>query len=342
VPRPRRKGRSTPRAEVAPSGSSGGPEPIGDCTRSGTCALGARRVVIAVVREAAAAMTPLPHDLRRHPLNDGFAWRGPAGPFAALTAEQADAFDQRGFFVVEDAFGDEELAPVLDQLDRSEARAEAYLRSLEDGRLGIAEADAITFTPNLAHRKPALRSFVQHPVLLGLCRDLVGADVDLYWDQAVYKKPQKPRRFPWHQDNGYTFVEPQYYLTCWVALTDATVENGCPQVAPGLHRFGTLHHDYVEPLGWQVFDEPPSAEVAPVGRGGIVVFTSLTPHLTGPNTTGEVRKAYIVQYAPAGAVVVAEGDHVERRPVGEQPHTFPVLRDGRPIEEPVPDAGARW
>ena len=84
--------------------------------------------------------------------------------------------------------------------------------------------------------------------------DLIGPDVNLYWDQAVYKKPEKPRRFPWHQDNGYTFIEPQHYLTCWIALTDATEDNGCPWVAPGLHRSGTLAHRYVEPLGYECFD----------------------------------------------------------------------------------------
>ena len=39
----------------------------------------------------------------------------------------------------------------------------------------------------------------------------------------------------------------------------------------------------------------------PVAAGGAVVFSSLTPHLTGPNLTDDVRKAYIVQYAPDGA-----------------------------------------
>ena len=61
-----------------------------------------------------------------------------------------------------------------------------------------------------------------------LCADLLGPDVNLYWDQAVYKKPEKPRRVPWHQDNGYTYIEPQQYLTIWLALTDATEDNGCP------------------------------------------------------------------------------------------------------------------
>ena len=265
-----------------------------------------------------------------HRLNDGFEWRSPKGPFSTVTEEQAAQFDEKGYIVFPNAFTDDELEPVIAQLDRSEARLEQFLREQEEGRFGIGEADAITFTPNLAHRKPALREFVHHRVFQGLCRDLIGPDVDLYWEQAVYKKPEKPRRFPWHQDNGYTFVDPQSYLTCWVALTDATEQNGCPQVSPGLHRLGTLHHDYVEPLGWQIFDDAPAVEVAEVTKGGIVVFSSLTPHLTGPNTTDSVRKAYIVQFSPAGAVVVSEdgGDSITRRPVADGPHVFPILRNG--------------
>src|SRR5205807_6933505 len=126
-----------------------------------------------------------------------------------------------------------------------EAASKASLRDQPDERVAISEAGAITFTTHIVARSPAARSFAANPVIVGLCADLVGPDVNLYWDQAVYKKPEKPRRFPWHQDNGYTYVEPQQYLTCWVALTDATVDNGCPWVVPGAHRRGTLRHTYV-------------------------------------------------------------------------------------------------
>ncbi len=157
-----------------------------------------------------------------HRLNRGFHWPQRSGPFDVLTDDQASSFDRDGFVVVDPAFGADEIAAVREEIDRREQRVEDFLAGLEDQRFGIAEAGAITFTINLAHRSALLREFVTHPILLGLCRDLVGPDVDLYWDQAVYKKPEKPRRFPWHQDNGYTLVDPQYYLTCWIALTDAT------------------------------------------------------------------------------------------------------------------------
>ena len=168
-----------------------------------------------------------------------------------------------------------------------------------------------------------------------LCHDLVGDDVRLYWDQLVYKQPEKPRHFPWHQDNGYTYVEPQQYLTCWVPLTDTTIDNGCPWVAPGLHRLGTLAHEWVEPLGHQCLDDPTGAVAVPARAGDVVVFSSLTPHLTGPNTTGEVRKTYILQYAPDGAERL-DGDPAAGGPTGRTPQSdpdrqFPVVVGGVPV-----------
>ncbi len=172
-------------------------------------------------------------------------------------------------------------------------------------------------------------------VLAELCHDLVGDDVRLYWDQLVYKQPEKPRHFPWHQDNGYTYVEPQQYLTCWVPLTDTTIDNGCPWVAPGLHRLGTLAHEWVEPLGHQCLDDPTGAVAVPARAGDVVVFSSLTPHLTGPNTTGEVRKTYILQYAPDGAERL-DGDPAAGGPTGRTPQSdpdrqFPVVVGGVPV-----------
>ena len=134
-----------------------------------------------------------------------------------------------------------------------------------------------------------------------MCQDLIGGDVRLYWDQAVYKKADTKEDFPWHQDNGYTFVNPQAYLTCWIPLTDTDESNGCPWVIPKLHKMGTLKHDVTE-LGYKIKLDDSDAIPVPAKAGDIVVFSSLTPHCTGPNKTDLTRKSYILQYAPNGAV----------------------------------------
>ena len=62
-----------------------------------------------------------------------------------------------------------------------------------------------------------------------------------------------------------------------------------------------------------------------------MVFSSLTPHLTGPNTTDAVRKSYILQYAPAGAKVLRgdpSGEPTTREPCDAPDRQFPVLLGG--------------
>ncbi len=290
----------------------------------------------------AGSAAAVPPGAVRHPWNRGFTWSLPAGEPATLTPAQKAAFDRDGFVVVPEVVDAAALAEVTADLDELEQRVERFLAAQDGGRVSIAESGAITFTVHPVLRSAAARRFVRAPGLVGLARDLVGPDVNLYWDQAVYKKPEKPRRFPWHQDTGYTFVEPQHYLTCWVALTDATVANGCPWVLPGVHRAGTLLHRWVDPIGWECLpadgaDGPAAGAVAAdVPAGGAVVFSSLTPHLTGPNTTAAARKAYIVQYGPVGMAVVegdwqAGGEPTGTVPCDDPDRQFPVLRGGRPV-----------
>ncbi|MGZ8753042.1 MAG: hypothetical protein ACXW1S_08665, partial [Acidimicrobiia bacterium] len=59
---------------------------------------------------------------------------------------------------------------------------------------------------------------------------------------------------------------------------------------------------------------------------------------TGPNTTGAVRKAYILQYAPDGAVALqgdaSKGGPIARVPCTDRDRQYVVLRDGEPVAPP--------
>ncbi|HSZ22794.1 MAG TPA: hypothetical protein VK782_06615, partial [Candidatus Sulfotelmatobacter sp.] len=130
-----------------------------------------------------------------HPLNHGFTWTAVRGPFRLITEEQARSFNERGFFVLENAIDTATIARVCDAIDPFEARAEEFLRSCPDGRMGIAKADGITFTVHLVKLSQVLRDFSASRVFQDLCHDVIGPDVRLYWDQAVYKKPEYPKPF---------------------------------------------------------------------------------------------------------------------------------------------------
>ncbi len=262
--------------------------------------------------------------LTLHERNTGFVWTDHSGPFRLVTAAQAEAFDRDGYFLLEGVLDPRVLEQVEAELDPLEAANAERIRRELGGRDDISSADEITFTANLVARSDVLRRFVSTPPLTDLVADLVGPDVRVYWDQAVYKKPEMAKDFPWHQDNGYKFVEPQAYLTCWIPLVDATVDNGCPWVWPAVHRQGTLAH-VPSDLGLVCKQGDDDAVAVEARVGDIVVFTSLTPHRTGPNLTTSVRKAYIAQFAPDGA-------RWDEGPCDNPEWQFRVLALGRPLD----------
>jgi len=243
--------------------------------------------------------------VQKHPLSTGFDWDDavvPVGRRSLLTDEQWNQFVTDGYVVIDPLLDTSSLDWIRAETDRFCLAADQALGSMPDERFFIAERGAITFAPHLARQSDVLWDVITSSAIAQVARDVLGPEVRLYHDQAVYKSPEKPRRFPWHQDNGYGFVTPEHYLTIWIALSDATVESGCVWVTPGLQREGTLEHRYVDPLGWEAFSDPPVHPVAaPLKAGGAVVFSSLTPHLTGPNTSASMRKAYIVQFVGPGA-----------------------------------------
>jgi ectoine hydroxylase-related dioxygenase (phytanoyl-CoA dioxygenase family) len=264
---------------------------------------------------------------RPHPLSRDFTWRSPAPETARrLTRGQLDAFDRDGFVKLERVFTSDEIAGLTAVIDPLEVKAEAKLREM-GGRVSISEADAITFNAHIVGRSPLLQAFARHPAIADICFDLIGEDVRLYWDQSVYKKTQKPQEFPWHQDNGYTFIEPQQYLTFWLPLVDVDEANGCPWIAPGRHLGGTLDH-WLTPIGYKCLEDVPDAVPVPAKAGDAIIFSSLSPHRTGPNLkAGTVRKAYILQYCADGSIAtLRDGTRVAQDDAERQ---FKILDGGR-------------
>ncbi len=264
---------------------------------------------------------------RLHALNRDFRWQDASseGP-RRLSADEVRQFNELGFFVHRGAFTAAEIVAVTAAIDPLEKATDDYVREHKGGRHRLTTTGAITFTAHIVSKSPVLTAFAAHPAIKDICHDLIGDDVRLYWDQSVYKKPEKPQEFPWHQDNGYTFIEPQQYLTLWIPLVDVDEENGCPWIAPGVHKLGTLEH-WVTDIGLVCLKSVPDAVPAPARAGDIVVFSSLAPHRTGPNLRKDsVRKAYILQYAPDGAKtrlpdgqVLAQSDPVRQ---------FKILENG--------------
>jgi len=110
----------------------------------------------------------------------------------------------------------------------------------------------------------------QHRLIVELAR-LVYPDPELVGSVLWFKPPRVGSAKPLHQDAAYLPVDRREQLSVWIALDDATPDNGCLQMLPGSHRAGLLPHTGREPQ----LPDPGELQpvLVPLTAGDAVVFT---------------------------------------------------------------------
>jgi phytanoyl-CoA hydroxylase len=232
-------------------------------------------------------------------------------------------FDQRrldmaeqGFTIFESLFSIAEM----DQLDEHLAEYEARLNR---ERLDSRE---VVFTQKVAERDENIQRFAQRPEFVQISTEFLGPDTDLYFNQKVYKNPHGTNSFSWHQDDAYGPVEPAPYLTLWIAINDATIENGCISVLPGSHKRGLVEHWQGSfGLACHSLDDPDQGTLVPLSAGSVACFWSQTMHKSGPNLSSGVRKAMVFQFVPIGLRHKSSGMSIKSR--------ISIARAAKPVSE---------
>lgn len=88
---------------------------------------------------------------------------------------------------------------------------------------------------------PAFHDLIFHDWFVAAAAKLLGGPVRFWHDQIFVKPARDGGVVAWHQDYSYwTRTTPVAHLTCWIALDDSTVENGCIHYVPGSHRWNLL------------------------------------------------------------------------------------------------------
>lgn len=148
-----------------------------------------------------------------------------------------------------------------------------------------------------------LKDIAFHPQLMPIVEKIIGAKPELYQSMALIKPP-RGREKPWHQDHAYfDLTLDTKVVGVWIALDEATMENGCMRVLPGWHHHATHPHFMIR--DWQLCDEQThgfktDCLAVPLKPGGCLLFDSFLPHGTPSNHSLSRRKALQYHYVPAG------------------------------------------
>lgn len=154
------------------------------------------------------------------------------------------------------------------------------------------------------------REYARHPKILDVVQSLLGPNLKIYVDQTLCKPPRVGSAKPPHQDSAYwTTIDPPDLVICWMALDDATEDNGCMRFIPGSHKLGIIEHKRLE--DFRVEDEKVDyqSEVSvPLKAGGCSFHHSLALHRTDANHSDRRRIGLTVAYMSAESKYIGDGE----------------------------------
>ena len=143
---------------------------------------------------------------------------------------------------------------------------------------------------------------------LGVARPL------LLQSMYLFKQAHVGGEVDWHQDATFLYTEPPSVVGLWIALDDATIDNGCLLALPGAHR-GSLRRRFTRDGAMRILDDTPWPDVEPVAleapRGTLVVLHGLLPHASAANRSPRQRHAYSLHIID-GAAHYAEDNWLQR------------------------------
>jgi len=136
-----------------------------------------------------------------------------------------------------------------------------------------------------------------------VAKELLGDDMERDMDMVVEKFPFTNVATPWHQDSAYwpKGMKDNRSLSCWLALDDATLDNGCMWYVPGSHMEATRKHNWAgndEKKSYALVTECDESEgvACPIPAGDMIVHDGRTLHYTRGNNTAGRRRALITNY----------------------------------------------
>jgi phytanoyl-CoA hydroxylase len=264
-------------------------------------------------------------------------------PSAVLHQDVSDAFAEQfrrdGFAVLEGALTPDEVAEV-----------NAEMLRLCRGELGTVGGEFQADQPGpdedilrryLCIHQPHkvsdvyLRALSQ-PRIVEALTNVIGPDVKAMQSMTFMKSEGKPGQ-AWHQDEFFIPTRDRSLTAAWIALDDATIENGCLWVLPGSHRPGIIYPDRDQDderfdCSIEAFDFPYTDDDAiPVEMpaGAAVIFNGYLLHRSLPNSGKHGFRRALANHYMSASSLLPWFSPKDGTPIGQLDYRDIVLVAGR-------------
>jgi len=226
-----------------------------------------------------------------------------------LNSAHIEQFYEDGVIVVEGLLRLEEIETLrkrAESVARGEHLGERHRQvepAVTAGKVGAdSYAASVRKLSHVAFADEVFEAHARNSRVLDCIEALLGPNLKLYQDQLFMKPPRIGSRQQYHQDQPLGFnIEPTTEMvTCWAALDDATIENGCLWMLPGTHKLGALGPDEFAEFEEQSTSGALSDERPIELKAGDCSFHhGHIFHSSRPNLTDQRRRGYATHYVSA-------------------------------------------
>lgn len=216
-----------------------------------------------------------------------------------LSFKDVSAYQRDGYVLAENVFSPEEVARMIYAIENGGRVSE----TTKDGQDASGKQAKLAIWHELGDDIWTAAS--THPSIVNSVRILLGEDASFFHGKVMLKEAKTGGAWEWHQDYGYWYNQGFIYpnlISAFVALDEATLENGCLRVLKGSHLMGRMDHGIV---GTQTgvdlkrlsVVETLLEEVPCVMKpGSVLFFHSNLLHASSANESDKHRRSFITCY----------------------------------------------
>ena len=153
---------------------------------------------------------------------------------------------------------------------------------------------------------PIFKKFSNRKDLDKIARSIGIKIPQLLQSMYIFKQPKIGGEVVCHQDSTFLFTEPESAVGFWIALEDATTENGCMYAIKGGHK-GPLRKIFKRSnnkLIMETLNETPFGEmdtILEVKKGSLILLHGRLPHYSCENKSNKSRHAYTIHVIDGSA-----------------------------------------
>lgn len=211
-----------------------------------------------------------------------------------LDGEQIQAYQDSGFIIVRGLYSRNEM-----MVFKAQTKAIVAERHPDDTN-GVPVFFLNRNDVNAPTMPQAFQDFCCSPKLTAIVHQLLGPRIEFLSMKPVYKSADVSYPSSWHQDYPYWLGSNK--LSVWIALDDATPENGCMRFLPGAHKTPLEHQKSSGNFGNSLSESQIDGRKvvdAPMAAGDACFFIDLAPHASFGNRSGRDRWSCIPTYRNA-------------------------------------------